>query len=263
MQGSKPYLEIHPANEMCSEQGMHGESRIHISPESLPGGGDFLADSWKHPPDKSVYHPHTGRMLLDLVMDDDCIWALMWKTTGRIPGPDHPYFCTRSRSDNCRGGWPAGWQRIGEGKSPLIFTAPFVKYRKEKLVLGVLRIGCWHYQKIDSDVEKDAEFTIKWKCVHARAIAGSPFKAGGAWWPMYAGKWRLISRINGEYHTTRVTVAKKDVGGKELTFKAPSGGKLEYVVFYIYDRTEETPESLWTIRDIYRDAIEGKPFAGR
>ncbi len=255
VQAGKPWLEIEPMNEMVSEQGMHGESRIHISPESLPGGQDFLADAWKNDPPKSIYHPHTSRMLLDLIMDDDCIWAMMWKTTGKIPSSHkHPYFEHRSRSDNCRGGYPAGWQRIGEGKSPLILTSPFVKYRKEKMVLGVLRIGHWHYQKIGAAVQADKDYKGQFKYAYLRKVKSSPFSTGKRWWPMYPGKWRMIGCVDGKYHTQKITVTKDDVGKSEFTFRSPLAGTLEYVVFYLYDRTDQTPKDVFTIMDIYRQS---------
>ncbi len=257
VQGGKPYLESYPVNEMASEQGMHGESRIHISPESLDDGqSDFLADAWRNPPNKSVYHPHTSRMLLDFIMDDDLIWGLMWKTVGKIPGSDHPYFSTRARSDNCEGGYQAGWQRIGEGDSPLIFTAPFVKYRQEKLVLGVMRVGHWHYQKIGATVEQGKDFAINWKYVHQRQVDGCPFAPGGAWWPMYAGQWRLVSSIDGRHYTTPIPIDKNGIGQKSLVVRPAASGNLEYVMFYLYDRSADTDKKVWTLQDIYRDAFQ-------
>ncbi len=256
VQAGKPWLEVQPMNKMVSEQGMHGESRIHISPESLPGGQDFLADAWKYSPDKSVYHPHTSRMLLDLIMDDDCIWAMMWKTTGKMPTKDkRPYYLHRARSNNCRGGYPAGWQRIGEGKSPLIFTSPFVKYRNETMVIGVLRIGHWHYQKIGKAVQADKDYKGRFKYAYLRKVKSSPFSTGKRWWPMYPGKWRMIGCVDGKYYTQKITVTKNNVGKSEFTFRSPLTGTLEYIVFYLYDRTDQTPKDVFTIMDIYRRSI--------
>ncbi|MCD6377879.1 MAG: hypothetical protein J7L99_03385 [Planctomycetes bacterium] len=251
----KPWVEIFPV-KMASEQGMHGESRIHISPEAMPDGSDFVADAWKNPPDKSVYHPHTSRMLLDLIMDDDCIWAMMWKTTGKIPtNKQDPYFYTRARSDNCKGGYPAGWQRIGEGASPFIFTAPFVKFRNEKIVIGVLRIGYWHYQKIGVHVRAGEKYKGKFRYAYQRRITGSPFKPGGRWWIMYPGKWRMIGCIDGKYYTQKVTITKNEVGKSDFVFNCPASGTLEYILFYLYDRTKQTPKSVFTPMDIYRQSI--------
>ena len=256
VQGSKPWLEIYPIS-MASEQGMHGESRIHISPEAQSNGQDFLADSWRTPTDTSVYHPlDTSKMLLDLIMDDDCIWSMMWKTVGRIPSNLIPYnaqyYYTRSRSDNCTGGNPAGWQYIGEGTSPLIFTAPFVKYRQEKMVIGVNRIGYWHYQKIDAAVQAGQAYNGQFYNPYTRQVTGSPFLPGGSWWPMYPGKWRMIGRVGSRYYTQQVTVTAADVGKTTFSFTSPASGTLEYIVFYLYDRTDETPKDVYTLMDIYR-----------
>jgi len=35
---------------------------------------------------------------------------------------------------------------------------------------------------------------------------------------------------------------RSDVGMSEFTFRSPSVGTLEYIVFYLYDRTDQTPK---------------------
>lgn len=72
---------------------------------------------------------------------------------------------------------------------------------------------------------------------------------------MYPGKWRMIGCIDGKYYTQKITVTKSDVGKSDFTFRCPAAGTLEYIVFYLYDRTDQTPKDVQTIMDIYRQAI--------
>ncbi|MCK4627129.1 MAG: hypothetical protein KAV00_17585, partial [Phycisphaerae bacterium] len=209
----KPWLEITPIQQ-CHQIGMHGESRIMICPEAMEDGSDYAFDSLKDMPGKSnVKPPASSRILLDFAMDADTIWAMMLspakpdedKTSPRLP------LEWRTRRFNLNigvGGWPSGWQKIGEGRCRRVISAPYGCFLGKKIVIGVLRIGYWHYQKIDSEVKKDEDFTVKWKYVHNRKLPGSPFNSGGPWWPMYAGKWRMISRIDGKYYTSEITINK-------------------------------------------------------
>jgi len=52
------------------------------------------------------------------------------------------------------------------------------------------------------------------------------------------------------------------VGSTSLTFESPATGELEYVLFYLYDRTEETPRELFTPMDILRETRGGKGGPG-
>jgi hypothetical protein len=60
--------------------------------------------------------------------------------------------------------------------------------------------------------------------------------------------------LAGRYVHTRVKIAK---AGEPLVFRSPAAGMLDYVVVYLWDRTEQTPRSLWTSMDVYREAVEG------
>jgi len=41
-----------------------------------------------------------------------------------------------------------------------------------------------------------------------------------------------------------------------FTFRSPVKGTLDYLLIYLWDRTEKTPKSLWTPMDVYREAVE-------
>lgn len=55
-----------------------------------------------------------------------------------------------------------------------------------------------------------------------------------------------------------VTVTAAQTAATSLTFDSPATGTLEYALFYLYDRTEETPQGLFTPMDIWRGAIVGR-----
>lgn len=232
------WLEIRPMWQ-ADEQGMHGESRILIAPEAGENGQDWADDSLKHP-DRYVTHlPNGAKMLLDLIMDDDTIWALTW------PG------AKKANAAVAQGGWHAGWSRIGEGDCDRVWTAPFAFFAGEPVFIGVCRIGFWHYQRVGAQVKAGAPFTGKWRWAYERPITSSPFSKGEAWRPLYPGRWRLVGRVDGRFYTNEVIVADTTQDG--FAFTSPAGGTLEYLVFYLYDRTEQTPKEISTPMDIYRE----------
>jgi len=118
-----------------------------------------------------------------------------------------------------------------------------------------LRIGYWHYQKIGVHVRAGEKYKGKFRYAYQRRITGSPFNPGGRWWIMYPGKWPMIGCIDGKYYTQEVTITRNEVGKSDFTFNCPAGGTLEYILFYLYDRTKQTPKSVFTPMDIYRQSI--------
>jgi hypothetical protein len=195
-------------------------------------------------------------MLLDLIMDDDTMWVL---TSRQLPeGTKFERRPTRFSAGNAAGGWHAGWSRIGEGDCDRVWTAPFVQFAGQPVYIGVLRIGYWHYQRVGQNVTKGKPVTLNWRIAYTRQVRSSPFKPGGAWRPLYPGRWRLVACINGRYHSVPVTVTPAQTASASLILDSPATGELEYVLFYLYDRTDETPKNIWTPSDIYREATKTK-----
>jgi hypothetical protein len=241
--GGRQWVEIRPVKQ-ASQQGMHGETRIIVAPEAGQGGNDWADDSTKHPDAYPTKLPLTSKLLLDLALDIDAIWVMTW------PDP------AKARPNSCcaYGGWPSGWQRIGEGKAPPVWTAPFAWYGDavQPVYIGALFNGYWIYQKIGRPVKEGEKLTGQWRWSHEREIRGTPWKKGEPWRPSYPGKWRLIGCVDGKYYTNEVTVAGADVSSDAFSFSSPAAGTLEYLVFYLYDRTDQTPKDLVTPMDIYR-----------
>jgi len=263
----KPWLEVIPVRQ-CSMIGMHGETRIVIFPEAGRDGGDFLYDALLDAEKDKIFNRLTGlptgfraRMLLDYVMDDDNLWVLM--PTPTAPNSDEDsnrmameYRTCRFMLSNQVGGYHAGWSLMGEEKCTRVVSAPYAFFLGRKVVIGHLRPGYWHYQRLGRRVEENQLVSLKWRVAYQRKWADSPFEPGGKWRPLYPGRWRLISRIDGRYYTISLDIAKEQTMSSSFSFKSPASGKLEYVVFYLYDRTDETPKNIWTPMDIYREAIK-------
>lgn len=250
--GDIKWLEIVPVSH-ADEQGMHGESRFVLAPEANEDGSDFVDDSLRRPGDYVCRVPDRAKMLLDLIMDDDTIWVLTCKEA--LEGTQLNWPGTRFYAGNAPGGWHAGWSRIGEGDCDRVWTAPFALFAGQPVYVGVLRIGYWHYQRIGQEVTEGKPVIIDWRVAYTRQIGSSPFKAGGPWHPSYPGQWRLVASVEAEYHTVPVTLSADQTTETSLTFDSPASGTLEYVLFYLYDCTEETPETIWTPMDIYREAV--------
>lgn len=247
LRGGKPWVEIQPLSQ-ADEQGMHGESRFVLAPEAAKDGSDFVDDCLRRPGDYVCRVPNRAKMLLDLIMDDDTIWLL---TCGKVPdGTKLNWPGTRFYAGNAPGGWHAGWSRIGEGDCDRVWTAPFALFAGKPVYIGVLRIGYWHYQRVGQNVARGKPVTLNWRVAYERQIRGSPFKPGGEWHPLYPGKWRLVASIDGQYRTLPITVTPTQTASTSLTFDSPTTGRLEYVIFYLYDRTGETPKQVFTPTDI-------------
>ena len=251
--GGKPWLEIRPVKQ-ADEQGMHGESRFVLAPEAANDGSDFADDCLKRPGDYVSRVPSRAKMLLDLIMDDDTIWLL---TAGKVAkGTRLNWPGTRFYAGNAPGGWHAGWSRVGEGNCDRVWTAPFALFAGQPVYIGVFRIGYWHYQRVGQNVTKGKPVRLDWRIAYTRQIRSSPFKPGGTWRPLYPGKWRLVACVAGRYHTVPITVGAAQTASTSLTFESPATGTLEYVLFYLSDRSDETPEDIRTPTDIYQEVME-------
>jgi hypothetical protein len=246
--GGRRWVEIIPVQQ-ASQQGMHGETRIIVAPEAGPDGSDWVDDSTKHANAYTTRLPTHGKMLLDLAMDIDAIWVMTWPDPAKA----------RPNASDAHGGWWSGWQLIGEGEEPPVWTAPFARFGDEKkpVFIGILVHGFWKYQKMDQIVRAGEKITGNWRRVYSRTIHGSRWQPGKPWVPTYPGEWRLTGRIGGKYYTEEVLVTEDDITQDSFSFSAPAAGNLEYLIFYLYDRTDETPAEISTPMDIYREAILG------
>lgn len=125
---------------------------------------------------------------------------------------------------------------------------------------------------------------LSYKGVWEREDIVKPIAAGGTYTSKFAakypGKWRVIgfvateknykprervatrnipesykAPIKGKYHYSTVEIKK---AGEKFTFKSPVAGTLDYLLIYLYDRTENTPKGVFTPMGVYREAILGE-----
>jgi len=249
----KKWIELRPVIQ-CSEQGMHGESRIHISPGMGTNGADYVADSMKYAPDIRVFHPASSIMLLDFIMDADIIWTMNWKKAAT----------NRSRSDTTHDGYQAGWQYLNDDFMTLnnIHTSPFVYYDNpyrglvgEPITVGVLYRDYWHFQNVGQTLTANT-FNGTWTRQYTQRL---PYETvapavGTPWKPAYPGKYRITGYVAGQYYTNEVTYTAADLSSN-YTFTSPVKGFLEYLIMYLYEPTAETPVGVLGVKGLYDETI--------
>ena len=81
----------------------------------------------------------------------------------------------------------------------------------------------------------------------------------------YAGKWKMVARLENRFIHSVVEADAQEA----FTFKPPAAREyeptkwhLDYLLVYLWDRTDKTPKGLWTPMDVYREAIEGRREGG-
>jgi hypothetical protein len=57
----------------------------------------------------------------------------------------------------------------------------------------------------------------------------------------------------GRYVQSRATISQ---AGEPFRFRSPADGTLDYILVYLWDRTDQTPSGLWTPMAVYREAVE-------
>ena len=187
--------------------------------------------------------PPGSKMLLDLQMTGG---QFMWTMAYRSWEVTKPYlnWAPGGRLDK----WPP-WQSgaLKRREDAGVWSAPYGCFGGEKIVVGVVNSpGSWHPEIVGTPL-RDGK------------VDGKPVEAGEkyicTWRPLYAGKWRMTARMGtGAYYSQQVVMDK----GDEFVFVCPVVGKLEYIILYLYDRTEKTPPEVGTPMDIYREPIGRK-----
>jgi hypothetical protein len=242
----KKCVEIIPVHQ-ASEQGFHGESKIIVVPDGNGPGDDYVADAYDFADGGvgQVYFPE-GKMFLDFFMEGDGIWLMTWPT----PSTAKP------RAIWQYDGWPCGWDYVDgepDGVLPNIWSSPFAHFGNngdESIFVGFLNgqwTHCyWNYQNIKQHLAVGTKLS-SWQITFSR----SP-KYHDDWKPVYPAIYRLIGKIDGNFHTQEVDVQDTS---EPVEFNIPVTGTLEYVLIYMYDRNAKTPSDISTPMDIYRETI--------
>ncbi len=275
--GGRHWLEVTPVKgKKADEMGYHGEARVMLVPD-YKNGNDYVFDSTENryatygrhgSPDEPVLpsrradtvraatdrpgwgsYPMTppgSKMLIDLQMSGG---QFMWTMTYPSWKVAKPYinWCVGGRLDR----WPPWRGRRDRGGN--VWSAPYGCFGNQKIVVGVLNSpGSWHPEVVGTPLK-------------GGFVDGKPVQAGEKytckWKARYAGKWRMTARFRddkapgkGRYYSQQATM---DKGGK-FVFTCPAAGKLEYIILYLYDRTDKTPPEVGTPMDVYRETITGK-----
>ncbi len=238
----KPWVEVRPVR-MATEQGIHGKVRMGLAPNEE--GNDFVVDSLRDLPGR--LHPPVGRMLLCFYESGEfpCMWVITWSAPFEEADP---WFLNDSGPDGDTMSWhdQSGCPR----RSPGCITSSWAGFgEKGSAVVGLLSYWHnWHREEVDQPIRKGEFYTSSWE-------------------PPYPGRWRMTARVaekrydqGFEYDGKTEFPAQyfsRDVYDGNFTFTSPIGGNLDYIVMYMYDRTEDTPAEILTPMDQHRWTMKG------
>ena len=241
-------MEVIPVHQ-ASELGFHGETKIIVVPDGNGTGNDYIADAYDYANSGvGAIDFNEGPMMLDFFMEGDGIWILTWPT----PSTAQAYGIWQYD------GWPCGWDYVdGEpsGILPNIWSSPFARFGEngdEPLYVGFLNgkwEHCfWNYQNINQYLTQGTSYS-DWLITFSR----SP-RYHEDWIPLYPAIYRLIGRIDDNFYTQEIDLTNIS---NPLEYSMPVSGNLDYVLIYMYDRNTNTPDTISTPMDIYREAILG------
>jgi len=224
---AKPWLEVRPVQRV-NQQGMHGKSRICAFVKDK--GEDFILDAKRRPfkkeeilaaPDGTIGIINFSRRFRT---DYDFMWFMAFP-----PGAEkHKLTYLGFHADPF-------WEDARSDRPSV--GAQYASLDKGLVVIGVLN-------------NKD-----NWK----REDVGRRLAAGGTYRTRfkapYPGLWKLVARLDGRYVHSRVEIRE---AGQEFIFQSETGGLLDYVLVYLWDRTPTARPSVFTPMDVYREAIQGR-----
>ncbi len=224
----KPWLEVQPV-ERVNQQGMHGKSRMCAFVKKE--GDDFILDSKREPFTEEVNLPAPeGTIgLINFSRKFRSDYDFMWFMTFPPGAEKHRLtylgfhadpFWEDAHSDRPSGG--AQYAYMGEG-------GVFINVLNDK--------NNWKREEVGRKIE-------------AGEVYQTDFRA------MYPGEWKLVARMKDaseHYIQSRVRI---DEAGQPFTFRSPTEGILDYIFVYLWDRAENTPKSLFTPMDVYREVVK-------
>jgi len=233
----KPWVEVRPVRK-AHMLGIHGKVRIGLA--VVEGGNDYVVDSLRDPAD--AYVPPKGKMIICFF--ESGRYPFMWVLTFPSFKRANTYFNCDSgpKGDTMWWGGTPGYPR----HSPGCITATYARFgnQTEPVVVGALAFWHnWHREEINKPIKKGEVYASKWK-------------------PPYPGHWRMTVRIAEKKYDQGFNYDGKtkfpaeyfteDVYDGKFTFKSPKDGWLDYVIMYMYDRTKQTPDDVFTPMDQYR-----------
>jgi hypothetical protein len=245
----KPWLEVRPVVRV-NQQGMHGKSRMcaFVKPVSRLSRGegkegeDFILDSKREPFTEEVNFPAPEGAIGIINFnrgyrgDYDFMWFMTFP-----PGTEkHPltylgFHADPFWEDPPRPDWPS----VGAQYAYLDKGGVFISVLNDK--------DNWKREDVRREIQGGETYTTEFKAP-------------------YAGKWKMVARLENRFVHS---IVEMDTG-QSFTFKPPTRlnydpprWNLDYLLMYLWDRTDKTPKSLWTPMDVYREAIEGHLKGGK
>ena len=227
VRAGKPWLEVRPVQRV-NQQGMHGKSRICAFVRRE--GEDFILDAKRRPfkkgeilaaPDGTMGIINFSRRFRT---DYDFMWFMAFP-----PGAEkHKLTYLGFHADPF-------WEDARRDRPSV--GAQYASLDKGLVVISVLN---------DKDNWKRED-------VGRRLAAGETYRT--TFKAPYPGLWKLVARLDGRYVHSRVDVREP---GQPFVFQSETGGQLDYILAYLWDRTPTTSRSLLTPMDVYREAILGR-----
>lgn len=226
----KPWLEVKPV-ERVNQQGMHGKSRVCAFVKRE--GEDFILDA-----KRETYRGDAG-----YAAPKGTIGIINFSRVHRS-GHDFMWFMT----------FPPGAEKhkltylgvhIDRFWEDATADSPSVGAQYAYLGEGGVFIAVLN----DKDNWKREDI---WRVIEDGETYTSEFKAP------YAGKWKMVARLENQYIHSLVEMD----AGEAFTFTPPpkkdyepAEWHLDYLMVYLWDRTDETPEGVWTLMDVYEEAV--------
>jgi hypothetical protein len=243
------WIEITPIKNAYQQSHHSSPNRFAVAPSNTEDGADYVVDPHRTPKGKIVEYllpPDNNRFMLQQVY-----WGYhdhsMYMLTYPDPNTASPMICGNQLE-----------------KLPRLETINAL-FGGKKVILGVINHrNVFHHEDVDKPITAGGKYVSSWK-------------------PPYPGVWRMTGRVtdgkskyypdsgtpaesnpsvvrsaraDDKYYTNTIVV--KQGAENRFTFTSPVEGELEYVIMYLYDRTDETPKGLHTPMDIYREAIGQK-----
>jgi hypothetical protein len=219
------YVEIGPANDYLYRMGIHftaGQFGVIPRKTVSPVSADFVMDK--------AYYPDGTHYVSDFVSDFGVYQNMMIQEVANfLPGRQQYILIYKDPASS----------------RPLFYTdAVQTQFHSMRVETKNDRLS----DAVFFGVESEPNTIYHQNGISVPLTANVPYTFNPAPYPIVKGLWRISGRVNGVYYTNNVT----DVDN--IQFVSPVSGTLQALELYLYDKTAETPMSVTTPMDVYREA---------
>ncbi len=253
VQGGKCWLEV-KAIENVNQQGMHGKSRICAFVRK--NHDEFILDGKRTTWPGKASNIHAPADTIGIINFKRGLRGVVGTMTFLTSMPGFE----KSKLTYLGFHIDRFWEDWLPHDSPSC-GAQYVQIKGKAIIAALNYKGVWEREDIVKPIAAGETYTSKFVA-------------------KYPGKWRVVgfvvtekdykprervatrdipesykTPIKGKYHYSTVEIKK---AGEKFTFKSPVAGTLDYLLIYLYDRTENTPKGVFTPMGVYRQAILGE-----